>query len=289
MARIIDGKSIAAEIRTVLKKRVADLETAPRLAVILVGRDPASVLYVSLKEKAAREVGIEFERYDLPESVSQAEIIAKISGLNARPDVSGIIVQLPLPAGLATDAVINAIDTDKDADGFHPQNIERLKNGGSVLPGLTEGILILIASAEKELVGKRALVISNSEIFSEPLRIALERQGISVKKIFDLSDREYLANLALESEIIVSAVGKPGVVTGEMVRDGAVLIDVGTTRLADNKVVGDVLAADFSDRDVALTPVPGGVGPMTVAMLLKRVIESAEKNNAGVVRPLKRE
>lgn len=289
MARIIDGKSIAAEIRTVLKKRVADLETAPRLAVILVGRDPASVLYVSLKEKAAREVGIEFERYDLPESVSQAEIIAKISGLNARPDVSGIIVQLPLPAGLATDAVINAIDPDKDADGFHPQNIERLKNGGSVLPGLTEGILILIASAEKELVGKRALVISNSEIFSEPLRIALERQGISVKKIFDLSDREYLANLALESEIIVSAVGKPGVVTGEMVRDGAVLIDVGTTRLADNKVVGDVLAADFSDRDVALTPVPGGVGPMTVAMLLKRVIESAEKNNAGVVRPLKRE
>jgi len=242
--------------------------------VILVGEDPASVLYVNLKEKAAAECGIAFEKHVFPEGIAESALVEAIEALNRREDVDAMIVQLPLPRHVSTDAVIGMMDPAKDADGFHPESLRRLAEGGR-LPGLTEGIMRLIALPGQELDGEKALVLSNSEVFAAPLERALKDRRMQVSRIFDLSDKDYLDRLASEAKVIVTAVGIYGTITGDMVSDGAIVIDVGTTRTTEGKVAGDVLASDFEERDVWLTPVPGGVGPVTVAMLLERTVEIA--------------
>ena len=269
---------MAQEIREETRRLVAALARMPRLAVILVGDDPASRLYVSLKEKSAEESGIAFEKTLFPADVLAEKLLKAIELLNRRDDVDAILVQIPLPAQLDEETVIAAIDPAKDADGFHPANLDALRSGETDrLPGITEGILRLADASGRALRGAHALILANSDVFAFPLAHALLGRGMQVEILLPPLDPDAIAAIAMKSSLIVSAVGAPGTVHAGMVADGAVVIDVGTTRLPGGKVAGDVAAADFEARDVSLTPVPGGVGPVTVAMLLRRVAEIAKR------------
>lgn len=272
-AKIIDGKKIAAEIRAKIKNEITKLGISPGLAVILVGADPASHLYVSLKEKAAAEVGIHFEKYLFFAGEPEEKIIAKIQELNSRPDIHGIIVQLPLPSGYNENKIIAAIDPGKDADGFHPENIEKLLAGEpEIIPPIILGILRLIEPTGAELRNKKIAILANSEILAKPLEKILE--GNEIKTIIT---PETLTDKISDVDIVISALGRPKIITGEMIKPGATLIDVGTTRLEGGATVGDVDFDSASQVAGWITPVPGGVGPMTVAMLLRNVLDLAKK------------
>lgn len=276
MAHLLDGRALAARLRSTVKEQISHLARPPRLAAILVGDDPASRLYVSLKEKAAAEVGLGFEKLLFPANVVEETLLQKIRELNERPDVDAALVQLPLPPPLDAERVIAAIAPSKDADGFHPDNLAAMRSGRPfTLPGVTEGIIRLIEESGQALAGKTALVLANSEVFALPLALALTARSLQAQTLLKPFERQKTIELGRKSAVIVTALGEPGYITGEMVADGAVLIDVGTTRLPDGKVVGDVRSEDFASREVWLTPVPGGVGPVTVAMLLLRVTELA--------------
>jgi len=273
--RYIDGRRVAARIEDETRREIASLGFTPGLGVMLVGDDPASRLYVRLKRAACERAGIRFELEDFPADAREDELIDAIRGLNARDDIHAILVQLPLPDGFDTDRVIRAMDPEKDVDGFHPDNIRRLdESDGDSFPGLTEGIIDLIRETGTDFTGKRAVITANSPTFALPLEIRLRQLGALPE--FAPGDSLDLASRFREADILITALGRPGLVTGDDIKPGVILIDVGTTRVGKT-VVGDVDAE--SVRGVAgwLTPVPGGVGPVTVAMLLKNVVRLAKK------------
>lgn len=274
--RIIDGKKLALEIRTKLKEKITKLGFTPGLGVILVGNNPSSHLYVRLKEKACAEVGIRFEKKIFSENAKQNEIITAIQQYNRRKDIQGILVQIPLPKNFDTDKIINAINSQKDVDGFHPVNLLAMRDGrANIVPGVALGILKLVQSTDVPLKNKKAVLLVNSETFALPFKYLLEKKGVVTKVV--LQATSYKLQATNKYNIIVIALGIPKFLTSDMVKDGAVIIDVGTN-IVDGKTVGDVDFESFRNREVWITPVPGGVGPMTVAMLLQNVYNLAKNS-----------
>lgn len=278
-ARIIDGKAIAAGIRRTVQdqiaQRIASQQRPPGLAVILVGANPASQVYVRSKRAACAEAGLLSKSFDLPETTSQSELIDLIDRLNADPDIDGILVQLPLPARFDSETVIERIRPDKDVDGFHPYNIGRLAVRLPLLrPCTPRGIITLLDRTGEVYKGRNALVIGASNIVGRPMALELLLAGASV----DICHR-FTADLPAHlqrADIVVVAVGKPDLLTGEHLKPGATVIDVGMNRLPDGRLVGDVEYQSASERAAWITPVPGGVGPMTVATLLQNTLYAAE-------------
>jgi len=271
----IDGKALAKQIKEKVKKDIQTLDQVPGLGVILVGADPASHLYVGLKEKACVEAGIHFEKYLYFHTEPESKIIERINILNDRSDIHAILVQLPLPYQFDTDNVIGAIDPKKDADGFHPDNIERLLKGGPlIISPIHSGIITLIESTEIDFKNKKCLIITNSDTFANPLKSLLETRGTECDIL--LAPFNNIDKKVKQSDIVISAIGKPEFIQGEWFKDNAVIIDAGTTQLDDGRVVGDVDFESTKEKNGFITPVPGGVGPMTIAMLLENVVELAK-------------
>lgn len=270
-AKIINGKDIAIQIQQEVKKQIASLGLNPGLAVILVGNDSASELYVELKTKAAKEVGIMLSLYRFDSDASTKEVLDTINWLNQDQEIDAILVQLPLPKHLDTPQIISAIDPTKDVDGFHPDNIKNLIAGKShIIPGLESGIVQLLSSTGENLENKTAAIIARSQEFTNTLKYILDEFNIKVCVLNpdDLDVKKHLS----DSDIIIVAAGRPLWIKGNDIKSGAIIIDVGTNRLIDNVVVGDVDFADCAPIASWITPVPGGVGPMTVAMLLKNTV-----------------
>ena len=259
--RTIDGRSLASLIRAKIAEEIARFGFRPGLGVVLVGDDPASHLYVALKEKACAEAGIFFERRDFPAEAAQDEVLSAIRHFNEDEAIDAILVQLPLPAQIDADAAVAAIDPRKDVDGFHPQNLRAYLEGSGPMPGLVEAVSLLLDEAGALSHGL-ACVRANSAIFSMPVEVMLERRGLAPTEDCHAAD------------VAVTALGKPKSLTADQIKPGAIVIDVGTTRL-EGKTVGDADAESLEGAASALTPVPGGVGPMTVALLIKRTLELA--------------
>lgn len=281
----IYGKPIAEEVLSRARTVIAERGIRPGLAVVMVGDDPASRIYVDLKERAAQSVGVAFEEHALPVSSSTEAVQTLVRELNERPDIQGIIVQLPLPAGIDTDAVIAAIRPEKDADGFHPETVARFLSGrSSVPPVFPRAIQALIESVGLPLDGKRALVFANSALFARVIVATLARLGIRTDDSLSLGDEEAKARLS-EFDIVVSAKGDPHFLRGSMVRPGTIVIDGGITRVGE-RVMSDADPASFASVEGYLTPVPGGVGPVTVALLIGRVTELAlgDKNGESILK-----
>jgi methylenetetrahydrofolate dehydrogenase (NADP+)/methenyltetrahydrofolate cyclohydrolase len=273
-ARIIDGKAIAAALTARLAERVAVLPFRPGLAVVLVGDDPASAIYVRSKDRAANAAGIAVRTIHLPADTSEEDLLTRIARLNADPAVDGILVQLPLPAHIATQAVIEAVDPEKDVDGFHPLNIGRLATGNpGMVPCTPLGVMKLLAGAGVALEGARALVLGRSTIVGRPMVTLL--LGANATVTVAHSRTRELAAECRRADVLVAAVGKPELVRGDWIAPGAAVVDVGVNRLADGRLVGDVAFAEASAVAGAITPVPGGVGPMTIACLLENTVTAA--------------
>ena len=277
-ASIIDGKAIAQKRRDAVAQRVAELRergVAPGLAVVIIGSDPASEVYVRMKHKACDEAGIRSFKHELDADVSQAELLALIEQLNADPDVHGILVQLPLPDHIDEDAVIEAIDPDKDVDGFHPISTGRMVIGrDTFLPCTPHGCMVLLEESGVELKGKEAVVVGRSNIVGKPVALMLLAEHATVTICH--SRTKDLAEVVGRADVLVVAVGRPEMIKGDWVKDGAVVIDVGVNR-TDDGLVGDVEFDTAAERASAITPVPGGVGPMTIAMLMENTVKSAER------------
>jgi methylenetetrahydrofolate dehydrogenase (NADP+)/methenyltetrahydrofolate cyclohydrolase len=273
-AALIDGKAVAASLRRAVAARVAALGFRPGLRVVRVGDDPASGIYVRNKDKAAAEAGFDSATIHLPASTTQADLLAAIDGLNADDAVDGILVQLPLPPHIDADAVIAAVAPAKDVDGFHPLNAGRLASGRpGLVPCTPKGVMQLLRASGCSLPGARALVLGRSNIVGRPMAQLLLAADCTVTVAH--SRTRDLAAECRRAEILVAAVGRPGMVRGDWVAEGATVIDVGINRLADGRLVGDVDFAAASMRAEAITPVPGGVGPMTIACLLENTLEAA--------------
>ena len=278
MAKRIDGKKIAAEIKDELKEKVAaykkeGVEIA--LAVIQVGNDPASTVYVGNKKKACEYVGIRSLSYEMEESITQDELLDKIRELNERKHVNGILVQLPLPKHIDEDAVIRAIDPKKDVDGFHPQSVGSLSIGEAGFVSCTPaGIIQLLKRSGVEIEGKECVVVGRSNIVGKPISMLLLRENGTVTICH--SRTADLKAVTKRADILVVAIGKPKFITKEYVKEGAVVIDVGIHRNENNKLCGDVDFADVEPIVDAITPVPGGVGPMTIAMLMNNCVEAVK-------------
>ena len=277
-AIIISGSEVSKKYREALKPRVAALREkgiVPGLAVILAGDDPASKIYVRNKSKACEEVGIYYEEYHLPET-TEGELLSLIDALNQNDRIHGILLQSPLPSGLDFRKMIDRISPDKDVDAFHPYNVGKIMIGNfDFLPCTPAGVMELIHSAGISVSGKHCVVVGRSNIVGKPQAMLLLKENGTVTICH--SKTANLAEITRTADILVSAVGKAGIITGDMVRPGAVVIDVGMNRNADGKLVGDV---DFeSVKSVAgfITPVPGGVGPMTITMLLENTVRAAER------------
>ena len=285
--KLIDGKSTAAEIRAELAAQVASLGAeglSPGLAVILVGDNPASLSYVTAKERACAEVGIRSFPHHLPAATNQGELLAHIDRLNADPAVHGILVQLPLPKGLDEDAVLLAISPEKDVDGFHPLNAGRMMLGQrALLPCTPHGICVLLERAGVRVAGRHVVIVGRSNIVGKPLANLLLQKGADATVTVCHSRTPDLAEHTRRADILVVATGRPNTVTADMVRDGAVVVDVGVNRIPDAtkkrgyRLVGDVDFEGVAPKASAITPVPGGVGPMTIAMLLANTVEAARR------------
>lgn len=276
--KLIDGKGIAQGVVTQLKDKVTGMFRIPGLAIILVGNDPASHTYVRVKERTAEEIGVHFEKHFYPEHTREEVVLAKIDELNAREDIHGIVVQLPLPKHLSTERIINALAPEKDVDGFHPDNLQAFTEGRGVMtPSLVRGVIMLVESTGFAYRDRTACIIANSDVFVRPLEVALARRGVKVQS--SLPPFTACGDVSRSADLVVIAVGKPGFLTAEMVKPGAVVIDVGFTR-TDDHVHGDADAGSFETMDGWLTPVPGGVGPMSVAMLLANTIEACHRQTA---------
>jgi methylenetetrahydrofolate dehydrogenase (NADP+) / methenyltetrahydrofolate cyclohydrolase len=277
---IIDGKQIAAKVRAEVAQVVEELRAKgvhPGLTVVRVGDDPASAIYVRGKRKDCEEVGIRSNEHHLASTTSQAELMSLIARLNADPAVHGILVQLPLPKGLDERAVLDAIAPGKDADGFHPFNVGALSIGipGTPRPCTPAGVMRMLDEAGIDPKGKRALVVGRSNIVGKPMAsMLLERHATVTIAHSRTAD---LAAEVARADILIAAIGKAELVKGSWVKDGAVVVDVGMNRLDDGKLVGDVEYAEAARRASAITPVPGGVGPMTRAMLLVNTVELARR------------
>lgn len=277
---IIDGKKISAEIKEECKKKVAEYkknDISICLAVIQVGSDPASSVYVNNKKKACEFIGIESLSYHLDENTSEAELLKLISELNQNDEVRGILVQLPLPKSISEDKVLMAIDPKKDVDGFHPMNVGNLCIGRKGFLSCTPaGVIELLKRYEIDIKGKECVVVGRSNIVGKPMSLLLLRENGTVT--ITHSATKDLKEVCKRADILVVAVGKPKFITEEYVKDGAVVIDVGIHRNENNKLCGDVDFDSVSQKCSAITPVPGGVGPMTIAMLMKNCVDSVEIN-----------
>jgi len=278
MSIIIDGTKIAQDIRrSVREETLAFTEktgVVPGLAVVLAGDDPASKVYVGRKAKACAEAGFLSREYKLPADVGEAELLALIRDLNNDPQIHGILVQLPLPKHIATDKIIAAIDPSKDVDGFHPANVGRLVTGSPLfVPCTPRGIMELIARTGISLSGKDAVVIGRSNIVGKPMALLLLAQNATVTMCH--SKTKDLPAAARRADVLIAAIGKPRMITADMVKEGAVVIDVGVNRLENGKLAGDVAFDEVAPKTSAITPVPGGVGPMTIAMLMKNTLDAA--------------
>ena len=278
-AQLIDGKAIAANIRQQIAQRVAERREqglrAPGLAVILVGSDPASQVYVAHKRKDCEEVGFISRAYDLSAETSQDELRDLIDSLNEDASIDGILLQLPLPAHLDASLLLERIRPDKDVDGFHPYNIGRLAQRMPLLrPCTPKGIMTLLASTGQDLYGMHAVVVGASNIVGRPMALELLLGGCTVTITHRFT--KDLAGHVGQADIVVVAAGKPGLVKGEWIKEGAIVIDVGINRQADGKLIGDVVYETALPRAGWITPVPGGVGPMTRACLLENTLHAAE-------------
>jgi methylenetetrahydrofolate dehydrogenase (NADP+) / methenyltetrahydrofolate cyclohydrolase len=274
-ARIIDGKAVAASLRESIAARTAGLSYRPGLAVVLVGEDPASTVYVRNKDRAANAAGIAARTIRLPASTSESELLATVAALNADDSVDGILVQLPLPAQIRARAVIEAIDPAKDVDGFHPVNVGRLHDGlAALVPCTPLGVMKLLAHAGIALRGARALVLGRSAIVGKPVAALLTAADATVTVAH--SRTRDLPGECRRAEVLVAAVGRAEMVRGDWVAPGAVVIDVGINRLDSGKLVGDVAYTEVAAVAGAITPVPGGVGPMTIACLLENTLKAAQ-------------
>lgn len=279
-ARLIDGKALAQQVRERLAKESAELlaktGVKPGLSTILVGDDPASHLYVKNKQKACDVAGMYIDDHKLPASTTQADLLALIEKANGDSKIHGILVQLPLPKHIDSKAVLDAVSPHKDADGFHPYNFGRLVEGHPVFEACTpKGVIKMIESTGVSIEGKRAVVLGRSNIVGKPLALMLLQRNATVTICH--SKTKDLPAVCREAELLLVAIGKPRFVTADMVREGAVVVDVGTNRLPDGKVVGDVDFEPVSRKAAWISPVPGGVGPMTIAMLLDNTVESAKR------------
>jgi methylenetetrahydrofolate dehydrogenase (NADP+)/methenyltetrahydrofolate cyclohydrolase len=278
-AKIIDGKAIAQEVRAEWKVRADALKArgiTPGLAVIIVGEDAASKIYVGNKVKACAELGLHSEHVALSADTPDAVLLAKIADLNADPAIHGILVQLPLPKHINSDRVLNAINPEKDVDGFHPMNVGALATGNPMLQPCTPyGAMKLLEKAGVEIEGKHAVVVGRSNIVGKPMAFMLLQKNATVT--ICTSRTRDLPKFTRDADILVVATGKARMITGDMIKPGAAVIDVGINRLPDGKLCGDV---DFDTaKDVAgcITPVPGGVGPMTITMLVANTVQAAER------------
>ena len=278
MALRIDGKKISIEIKDELKEKVKAYKESGveiTLAVIQVGEDPASTVYVGNKKKACEYIGINSLSYELPDTITEEELLDKIRDLNERKDVNGILVQLPLPKHINEDAVIRAIAPEKDVDGFHPQSVGKLSIGEPGFVSCTPaGIIQLLKRSNISIEGKECVVIGRSNIVGKPISQLLLRENGTVTICH--SRTKNLKEVTKRADILVVAIGKPLFVTKDYVKEGAVVIDVGIHRDAQNKLCGDVDYADVEPIASAITPVPGGVGPMTIAMLMNNCVEAVE-------------
>lgn len=277
-AKIIDGKAIAQEVRAEWKVRADALKArgiTPGLAVIIVGEDPASKVYVGNKVKACAELGLHSEHIALPADTPEAVLLAQIASLNANPAIHGILVQLPMPKHIDSSKVLEAIDPNKDVDGFHPMNVGALVTGNARFSPCTPyGAMKLLEKSGVSIEGKHAVVVGRSNIVGKPMALMLLQQNATVT--ICTSRTVDLARYTRDADILVVATGKAQMITGDMIKPGAAVIDVGINRLPSGKLVGDV---DFdSAKDVAgwITPVPGGVGPMTITMLVANTVQAAE-------------
>ena len=276
MAIVLDGKNLALKIRQELKQKVEEQAVKPGLVVLLVGEDPASQIYVRNKERAANEVGFHSVVERLPETTTQEELLEKIKTLNEDDAIHGILVQLPLPKQIDSQTVLEAIIPEKDVDGFHPVNLGKLlQKDESIVPCTPKGIIRLLEEYEIDLVGKEMVVIGQSTIVGRPMALLGLNRGATVTVCH--SRTKDLEKQIARADIIISAVGKPNLVLREHVKKGAVIIDVGINRLESGKIVGDVDFDGVKDQVSAITPVPGGVGPMTIAMLLEQTYLNACK------------
>lgn len=287
-AAIIDGKQIAFEVRNEVEEKVKSLKEkgiVPCLAVILVGENPASVSYVTGKQNALAEAGMADRSLHLPETTTEEELLKIIEDLNEDKSVHGILVQLPLPKHIDEEKVILAIRPEKDVDGFHPMNVGNLVIGKkSFLPCTPHGILVLLEKMKIQTSGKHAVVIGRSNIVGKPVSLLLLRKNVNCTVTICHTGTENLPEITKQADILIAAVGKPHAVTKEMVKEGAVVIDVGVNRIPDStkksgfRLVGDCDFDEIKEIASCITPVPGGVGPMTIAMLMQNTLESAENS-----------
>ena len=279
MTKIIDGKAISMQIKEEIKKEAASLKEQGKnvtLAVIQVGDNPASCVYVRNKKKACAYIGVESRSYELPEETTEEKLLELIRELNAREDVNGILVQLPLPAHIDEDTVIREIDPKKDVDGFHPQSVGALCIGQPGFVSCTPaGIIELLKRSGVSLEGKECVILGRSNIVGKPMALLMLRENATVTIAH--SRTKNLAEVTKRADILIVAIGKPKMITREYVKEGAVVIDVGINRDQNNKLCGDVDFDDGAPVCSAITPVPGGVGPMTIAMLLNNCMESVRK------------
>lgn len=288
-AKIIDGKQVAADMRAELKQKVAGLKdkgVVPGLGVILVGEDPASRSYVTAKERACEEIGIYSDDNRLPADISQEELMALVQKMNEDPKINGILVQLPLPKHLKEDEVLLAIDPDKDVDGFHPMNVGRMVVGqDAFLPCTPHGVLHLLKRSNVPLSGAEVVIVGRSNIVGKPLANMLVQKsemGNATVTVCHTRTKDLAAHCR-RADIIIAAVGWPNTVTADMVKEGAVVIDVGVNRVEDAtkkrgyRLAGDVDFEAVKEKASLITPVPGGVGPMTITMLLYNTVESAKR------------
>lgn len=276
MALLIDGKAISAQIKDELKEEVKELHAQGKdacLAVIQVGQDPASSVYVRNKKRACEYIGIKSQSYELPEETTQDELIALVKKLNQDPEVNGILVQLPLPSHICEETVLLTISPEKDVDGFHPTTVGKMCIGAKgYLPCTPAGIIQLLKRSGVSIEGKECVVIGRSNIVGKPMALLLLRENGTVTVAH--SKTRDLKEVAKRADILVAAVGKPKFINRDYVKEGAVVIDVGIHRNENNKLCGDVDFADVVDHVSAITPVPGGVGPMTIAMLMNNCVEA---------------
>ena len=283
MDKIIDGKAIAASLRQAIAADTAKLTaqgTTPGLAVVLVGEDPASRVYVTMKEKACADAGIYSDEHKLPAETTEDQLLALIEELNRDERIDGILVQLPLPAHIDESKVLEAISPAKDVDGFHPYNVGRLVTGNPLFrPCTPYGVMKMLEATGVDLAGKEVVVVGRSNIVGKPVALMCLAEHATVtichSRTRDLADKVRAA------DVVIAAVGRPEMVKGDWIKEGAVVIDVGVNRVGEKKLVGDVDFAAARERASAITPVPGGVGPMTITMLLYNTVESAKRRAAG--------
>jgi len=277
--RIIDGNAIARETRAALRTRVDALRASghpPGLAVVLIGEHPASRIYVRNKTRACEETGVRSRQVDLPADTTQAQLLDQIERLNADPEIHGILVQLPLPSGISAERVVEAIAPEKDVDGFHPCNMGLLAMGRPrFVPCTPAGVMRILEHEGVPVEGKRAVVVGRSNIVGKPMAFLLLQSGATVTVCH--SKTPDLGEVTRQAEVLVVAAGKPNLVKGSAVKAGAVVIDVGINRVAGGQLAGDVDARTVAGIASHLTPVPGGVGPMTIAMLLVNTVLAAER------------